>query len=45
MNNIYITGISGTGKTTIAHALKERGIKTISMDEVPDLYFWMENKQ
>lgn len=43
MSNIYITGVSGTGKTTIAKILKERGVKAYSTDEVPGLCHW-ENK-
>jgi broad-specificity NMP kinase len=38
---IYITGIAGTGKTTLAHELGKKGIKTISIDEVPDLCYWI----
>lgn len=38
---VYITGISGTGKTSIAYALREKGIKAIDMDEFPDLCFWI----
>src|SRR6185369_10695636 len=41
---IYITGIAGTGKTTLAHELSKKGIKTISIDEVPDLCYWV-NKE
>ena len=41
MNKIYITGVSGTGKTTIANALNEKGIKSYSIDEVPDLCHWV----
>ena len=31
---IYVTGVSGTGKTSIARALKERGINSIDIDEI-----------
>ena len=41
MKNFYITGISGTGKTTIANILKEKGIQAYSIDEVPKLCFWV----
>ena len=44
MKKIYITGISGTGKTTIAKKLAEQGFCAISIDEVLDLCFWI-NKQ
>ena len=38
---IYITGISGTGKTTLANALHTKGFKTISIDETPGLCTWV----
>ena len=41
MSKIYITGISGTGKTSIANRLNEKGIKAFSIDEVPDLCHWV----
>jgi broad-specificity NMP kinase len=41
MKKIYVTGISGTGKTTIAHELNKKGIKAFSIDEVPGLCFWI----
>lgn len=37
---IYITGISGTGKTTLAKKLAELGYLSISIDEVPGLCGW-----
>jgi dephospho-CoA kinase len=40
MKKVYITGISGTGKTTIANLLKEKGIKSYSIDEVRGLCCW-----
>jgi dephospho-CoA kinase len=40
---IYITGISGTGKTTIARELEKRGISSMSIDEVPGLCHWINN--
>src|ERR1035437_2679525 len=43
MKKVYITGISGTGKTAIAYALQDKGIKAINIDEVPDLCF-LRNK-
>ena len=44
MQKIYITGISGTGKTAIAKELQQRGFYTISIDEVPNLCIWI-NKE
>ncbi len=41
MKKIYITGVSGTGKTTIAKELEKRGFYTISIDEVENLCFWV----
>jgi dephospho-CoA kinase len=40
MKKVFITGISGTGKTTIAHALNIKCIHSISIDEVPGLCVW-----
>jgi len=45
MKNIFITGISGTGKTTIASELQRKGIRTISLDEIPGLCFWIDKKE
>lgn len=33
MKKIFITGVSGTGKTTVAEELEKRGIHAISIDE------------
>lgn len=43
MKKAFITGISGTGKTAIAKALKERGVNAVDMDEY-DLCYWINNK-
>lgn len=40
MKKIFITGISGTGKTTIANTLNTKGIHSVSIDEVPGLCVW-----
>jgi dephospho-CoA kinase len=40
MNKFYVTGVSGTGKTTIARELHSRGIKTINIDGVSNLCCW-----
>ena len=39
---ILITGIAGTGKSTIVKALNERGIVAIDLHDVPDLFFWQD---
>jgi len=44
MSKIYITGISGTGKTSIANKLNEKGIKSFSIDEVPNLCHWVNKR-
>lgn len=41
MRKVYITGVSGTGKTTIAKELEKRGFYTISIDEVENLCSWV----
>lgn len=44
MKKIYITGISGTGKTTISKELEKRGIYSISIDEIDNLCVWSNKK-
>ncbi len=44
MPTIFITGISGTGKTTIAAELRKLGYATISLDEEPGLCHWYNKK-
>ena len=41
MPKIYITGVSGTGKTTLAGILKSRGFHTIGLDETENLCHWV----
>jgi thymidylate kinase len=41
MKKIYITGVSGTGKTTVAKELEKHGFYTISIDEVENLCSWV----
>ena len=41
---VLITGIAGTGKSTIVKALNERGIVSIDLHDVPGLFFW-QNKE
>jgi adenylate kinase family enzyme len=42
MNKYLITGVSGTGKTTIAKELQVRGYSAYDMDSVPGLGAWIE---
>ena len=44
MKKIYITGISGTGKSAIAEKLNKRGIYAIDIDEVEGLCRWRNKK-
>ncbi len=44
MKKIYITGVSGTGKTTLAKELKKRGYHAISIDEVENLCSWVNQE-
>ncbi|MFA6158129.1 MAG: AAA family ATPase [Candidatus Paceibacterota bacterium] len=39
-----ITGIAGTGKSTIVKALNERGILSIDLHDISGLFFW-QNKE
>lgn len=41
---ILVTGISGTGKTTLAKSLAERGYKTIDIDHIPNLCSWINRE-
>lgn len=42
MKKIYITGISGSGKTTIAKVLKEQGIEAYDLDEISNMCYWVD---
>ena len=44
MQKVYITGVSGTGKSTVVKELERRGIFTISIDEVEGLCCWRNKK-
>lgn len=41
MKKFYITGVSGTGKSSVALKLKEKGISVIDIDEVKGLCHWV----
>ena len=43
MRKIFITGVSGTGKTTIAEELK-KSVRIIDVDCVPGLCSWVNNE-
>lgn len=44
MKRFYITGVSGTGKSSITEKLNEKGIPAIDIDSVKDLCHWI-NKE
>lgn len=39
---ILITGVAGTGKSTISKELKKRGINAIDFSDIPDLCSWRD---
>jgi len=39
---ILITGVAGTGKSTISKALNERGIISIDFSDIPDFCYWRD---
>lgn len=41
---VLITGIAGTGKSTIIEALNKRGIDAVDLHDVPDLFFWQDRR-
>ncbi|MDP2789167.1 MAG: AAA family ATPase [bacterium] len=44
MKRFYITGVSGTGKSSVSLKLKEKGIPSIDIDKIKGLCHW-ENKK
>ena len=44
MKKIYITGVSGSGKSAIAKELEKRGIFAFSIDEVEGLCNWVDRE-
>jgi broad-specificity NMP kinase len=41
---VLLTGVSGTGKSTIIKALNEREVFSIDLHDVPGLFFWQDKK-
>jgi broad-specificity NMP kinase len=44
MKKIYITGVSGTGKSTVSEKLNEKGILSFDIGTIPGLCFWRNKK-
>jgi len=44
MNKVYVAGISGAGKTTLANYLESKGYSTVSVDEYPGLCVWYDKE-
>lgn len=41
---VLITGVSGTGKSTVAKILNERGVAAVDLHDVPSLFYWQDKK-
>ena len=41
---ILITGVAGTGKSTISKALNSRGIVSIDFSDIPNLCYWHDKR-
>jgi broad-specificity NMP kinase len=41
---VLLTGIAGTGKSTLVKALNERGVFSIDLHDVPGLFFWQDKE-
>ena len=39
---VLLTGVAGTGKSTLAKALRERGFLAVDFSEVPGMCFWQD---
>lgn len=44
MTKIYVTGVSGTGKSTLTKELNKHGIAAFDMDLVENLCYWKNRK-
>jgi broad-specificity NMP kinase len=41
---VLLTGIAGTGKSTLVKALNERGVVSLDLHDIPALFFWQDKK-
>lgn len=41
---ILLTGIAGTGKSTIVKNLNERGVFSLDLHDIPNLFFWQDKE-
>lgn len=41
---VLLTGIAGTGKSTIVSMLNEKGVVSLDLHDIPDLFFWQNKK-
>ncbi len=44
IKKIFITGVSGTGKSTVLKAIAAKGHQTIGLDELPGLSCWVHKE-
>lgn len=41
---MLLTGIAGTGKSTIVKELNERGVISLDLHDIPSLFFWQDKE-
>lgn len=41
---MLLTGIAGTGKSTIVRTLNERGVFSLDLHDIPGLFFWQDKE-
>jgi len=41
---VLITGIAGAGKSTIIEALNKKGVDSLDLHDIPDLFFWQDKE-
>jgi broad-specificity NMP kinase len=39
---VLLTGVAGTGKSTIINSLNEKGLVAIDLHDIPGLFFWQD---